>query len=236
MRVFALLLAAGLLAAGPASAQDTSTPVEDPNLRRPQLFEIAQGEVTEHFVVGDGAWGDVLATIAAVRSAEDVSDQTVIDQLWARRDLNPPIFLFEVARRAAASDPERAIEAWLLGRTRTLYDAARCVDSSSLQVLEAATNFSGDEIVGLMDEDGERLERVIRRVHESGATFGGLNSPWWACSFGDAAYLAALNDASMPGAEWLKREILWEPIRNQLNDDLQAYLILVRAGIAAQAE
>jgi hypothetical protein len=230
MRLFASLIAAGLLMSSPALAQD------DPNLRTPQLYEVVDGETRQQFVVGDGAWGDVLATIAAVRVSDEADSDAIVEQLWARRDLNPPIFLFEVARRLAVTDPERALEAYFLGRTRTIYDAQRCLDSTALTVIDAATNFGGEEITNVMAVDGERLERVIRRVQESGAAFGGLHSPWWACSYGEAAYFAAVNNAPLTGAEWLKTELVWEGIRDGMNNNMLGYLELIRAGIEAQAE
>jgi hypothetical protein len=227
MRITTLFVSS-LLIAAPAVAQD------DPHAHSPGLYSVEQGEATAQFVVGDGAWGDIIATIGAVRAADETQNQAIIDQLWERRDINPPIFLFEVARRTAVSNPHRSLEAYFLGRARVLYDAARCVDSTAMGIVDAATNFAGEDIIALMNEDGARLESALSGVYESGAMFTSQVSPWWACSYSDSAYFAAANNATISGAEWLKTEVHWPGIRQSISDNMLGNLELVQAGLAVQ--
>jgi hypothetical protein len=227
MRITTLFVSS-LLIATPAAAQD------DPHAHSPGLYSVEQGEATAQFVVGDGAWGDIIATLGAIRGAEAEQNQAIIDQLWARRDINPPIFLFEVARRTVTSNPERSLEAYFLGRARVMYDAARCVDSSAMGIVDASTNFAGEDVVALMGDDGARLESVFSQVYESGALFTSQVSPWWACSYGDSAYFAAANNATISGAEWLKTEVQWAEIRQRISDNMLGNLELMQAGLAVQ--
>ena len=219
------VLMAGLMmisGSGLATAQD------DPNVRTPSLYVVEQENVRAEFVVGDAAWGDILATISAVRSGEETSNQQIADQLWERRDENPPVFLFEVARRLIATNPERAVEAYFLGRARSVYDASRCVDSSALEVVEMASQFAGPEVGEVLSSRLDLVERVLQRLLDSGEIFTSTASPWWACSFSESAYYAALNGATMQGDEWLKVEAVWPSVQESVRANLRGNIQLVQ--------
>ena len=64
-----LTLGLGLGVVAPASAQGNAA---DPNYRTPGIYIVEQDDVEAHFVVGDGAWGDVIATLAALRESPQV--------------------------------------------------------------------------------------------------------------------------------------------------------------------
>lgn len=221
-----LVLAAGLSAA--AMAQH-----DDPNYRTPQIFTVEQGEMQAHFIIGDMAWGDVTATLAALRENGPENDAAIIQQLWDARDQNAPVFLFEVSRRAAQSDPQLAIEAYFLGRSRSIYDAARCIDSTAFGVVDLATQYAGEDVVALMQERLGDLPVIVDRIVEEGSAFNGQASPWWACSFGESAYIAAINDAPMTGPEWLKVEANWPGIRLDVENNLRSNAARLRQVLAA---
>jgi len=209
---------------------------DDPNLRNPTIYVVEQEDAIAHYVVGDEAWGNVMVTLGLLRDQGPEQDQAIADQLWQRRDINPPIFLYEVTRRVADTDPVRALEAYFLARGRILYDASRCLDSTALSVVDAAAVFAGDDLVDLMQSDPDRLEASLANVYNGGELFTGQASPWWACSFGDAAYIAATNEAAMPGNQWLKTEMRWQESRDLVSNNTQYMLELIRAGIEAQNE
>ena len=211
---------------GPALAQ------EDPNLRTPSIYVVEHEGVRGEFVVGDAAWGDVLATLSAVRSADESQAEAISQQLWERRDLNPPVFLFEVARREAATNPERALEAYFLGRARSVYDAMRCVDSTSMEVVDMASQYAGEGIVSLLSERLDLAEPALQRLLDSDAAFSSQASPWWACSFGQAAYYAAVNNSPMAGNEWLRVEGTWSSLQDTVRRNIEGNLLIVQSARA----
>ncbi|WP_417484215.1 hypothetical protein [Maricaulis salignorans] len=230
MRRMILILACLMLAA-PAWSQSG-----DANLRRPGIMSVDTEGGEAQFVVGDAAWGDVLVTLSALRNTETGQSPAIAQQLWERRDINPPFFLFEVARLTVATDPDRALQAYFLGRARSIYDASRCIDSSALNVVGAASEYAGPEVTELMNSDPALLEAALAATIASGEIFTSQASPWWACSYGNAAYFAAVNQADMPGAEWLKVEAVWPALRAAISNNLDANLAMIREGQAASAQ
>jgi hypothetical protein len=234
MRILTMILTmplAVLVLASPGHGQD-----EDRNMRHPAIMSVEGEGAESQFVVGDAAWGDVLVTLATLRGAEPERASTIADQLWQRRDTNPPIFLFEVARLTIETNPDRALQAYFLGRARSIYDASRCVDPSALAVVTASSQQAGPAVTELMNSDTARLAAALSAVIESGEVFTSQASPWWACSYGNAAYYAAINSAAMPGAEWLKVENVWPALRTAITSNMNDNLARVREGQLAQAE
>jgi len=209
---------------------------DDPNLRQPRIYVVETDEGVEHYVVGGAAWGDVVATLTLMRGEGADQDQMIAAELWQRRDINPPIFLYEITRRISDTDPDRALEAYFLARARILYDATRCLDTSALAVVDAASLFAGDGLVELMQNNPDLLEASLANLYSGGQLFTSQASPWWACSYGDTAYIAATNNADMPGNQWLKTEMRWQESQEHVNENIVIMLELIRAGIAAQNE
>tara|TARA_R110000868_G_scaffold57591_2_gene177847 strand:- start:80600 stop:81319 length:720 start_codon:yes stop_codon:yes gene_type:complete len=221
-----MILLGCLLMTAPALAQDS-----DPDTHHPAIMMVPNEDGSEsQFVVGDMAWGDVLATMVRLRAIDPAQSAAIAEDLWARRDLNAPIFLFEVARLTAESNPDRALQAYFLARARTIYDASRCVDPSAIAVVDMASAQAGDAINDLLVSDPARVASALERVIQSGEVFTGQASPWWACSSGSAAYYAAVNQAAMPREEWLKVESTWQPLRNAITNNLNANLAMIRDG------
>ncbi|WP_323763070.1 hypothetical protein [Maricaulis sp.] len=230
------LIASGLLTAslavGIAGAQDASA---DANARSPEIVIVPLGgeEGEAHFVVGEMAWGDVLGLLNQLQSGTGDSVLEVAQTLWSSRDLNPPFFLFELARLTAESDPEFAVQAYFLGRSRTMYDAARCLDSSALDVINEASAYAGETVVQVIASRPELTIAAIEHVIETDGAFASQASPWWACSFGTNAYFAAVNGQTLTGDEWLMVESRWPSVRERVSVNLQNNLDMMQAAVAA---
>lgn len=230
------LIGAGLLTAsltvGVAGAQDVAA---DPNARSPELVIVTLGEEEgeAHFVVGEMAWGDVLGLLHRLQAEPDERTIEVAQTLWATRDANPPFFLFELARLTAESDPEFAVQTYFMGRSRTMYDAARCLDSTALDVINEASAYAGETVVQVIAERPELTIAAIEHVIETGAAFAGEGSPWWACSFGTNAYFAAVNGQSLSGDEWLMVEGRWPSVRQSISANLRNDLDMMQRSVAA---
>lgn len=232
MRLAGVLSMALALAATPAMAQDAASDSADPNLRQPEIFSVDVEGTRVQYVIGDGAWGNIYANLAQIRRLPAENDAEVIERLWAERDNTAPIFLMEVARRAAPTNPELAIEAYLLGRVRTIYDISRCLDSTSAGILPVVTSQAGPEVEGLLNDRIAHVSVVLENMYSEGAAFTGTTSPWWACSFGDAAFFAAANGVAMSGQEWLKVESRWATEQGNINENLLQQIMLLRTALA----
>ena len=229
-------IAAGVLATslvgGAGLASDEAT---DPNARSPEIVIVPVGEdgSEAHFVVGDMAWGDVLGILNQLQNQPSEQTIEVAQTLWTSRDVNPPFFLFELARLTAESDPTFAVQAYFLGRSRTMYDAARCLDSSALDVINEASAYAGDAVVQVIANRPELTIEAIEHVIETEGAFASEASPWWACSFGSSAYFAAVNGDTLAGDEWLIVESRWPSVRSRIEANLQNNLTMMRDAVAA---
>jgi len=231
------LIGAGLLTAsmavGVASAQDAAG---DANARTPEIIVVPVEGGEAHFVVGQMAWGDTLGLLNQIHSQTDVPSDEMVQRLWIARDETPPFFLFELARLTADSDPAFAVQAYFIGRARTMYDAARCLDSTALDVINEASSYAGDTVIEVMAERPELTVTAIESLIASGGAFTGTASPWWACSFGTNAYYAAVNGDTLSGNEWLMIESRWPSVRERISANLQNNLEMLRTNMAAAAD
>lgn len=221
-------LACGFLAA--LSLAATASAQEFGGTRNPELMEITLSDGSRtHFVVGQYAWGELLAEMGTLRGEAASRDREIAEQLYAARNTIPPGMLFESARRYAAFDPEQAVYVFLLARARTLYDALRCVDSTATEGIPVITDMAGNEVAALMNinEEGggaartERMQRALQRLLDSGEIFTGTFSPWWICSASDSAFFAAVNEAAMPQDEWLKQQAVWPTVQEQVRRNIR---------------
>lgn len=222
-------IACGLLAALALSAT-AAAQMEYGGTRYPELIEVPVGDggVT-HFVIGQYAWGEMLAEMGNLRNESSDRDREIATQLFEARDTIPAGMLFEAARRYASFDEEQAVYVFFLARARTFYDALRCVDSTALNAIEIITDMSGQEMAALLNitTDGntiahtERMQRALARVLASNEISTSEFSPWWICSGSDTAYFAAVNNAEMPEAEWLKNRSLWPGIEEQVRRNIR---------------
>lgn len=223
-RIFCGLMAAAAFA-GLASAQ-----MEFGGARNPVLTEVtlADGSTT-HFVVGEGAWGEVLAEMGVMRGEDRSRDLEIAEQLYTSRDTIPAAYLFEAARRYASFDPDQAVYVFFLARARTLYDAMRCLDSSATNAVAIISDMAGGDVAAYMNisDDGTAfanitlMQAALDRLQESGETFTGEYSPWWVCSASDSVFIAASNEAPMPENEWLKPRNVWPSAQRQVEQNIE---------------
>ncbi|WP_291842889.1 hypothetical protein [Maricaulis sp.] len=227
------LIGAGLLAASAAGAVLAQDATGDANARSPGIVVIPIEGGEAHFVVGDMAWGDALGTLSQLQTQTEIPPDELAQRLWLARHDSPPLFMFELARMTVDSDPAFAIQAYFLGRVRTMYDAARCLDSSAIEIINEASAYAGEAIISVMAERPELTVAAIETILESGSAFSGGNSPWWACSFGSNAYFAAVNEQTLSGDEWLMVENRWPAIEARITANIQSNLEMMRATIVA---
>lgn len=202
--------------------------------RTPTLIEVPLGEdAINVFVMGDRAFGDVFQEIAALRALPADRNEEIANSIWERRSEAEPIFLMEAARRYATFNEERALYAYFLGRSRVIYDARRCADSTALESVEVVDQFAQSEIAPLMADVG-RVHDQLSAVYSSGETFTSTTSPWWICSSSNSAFFAAQNGATLTEAEWLRVPSLWPGIQDSMNNNMLANIRVFAA--AAEEE
>lgn len=231
------LMAAASLA-GLAFAQ-----MEDGGTRNPVLTEVtlADGNTTS-FVVGDGAWGEVLAEMGVMRGEDSIRDREIAEQLYNARNEIPAAYLFEAARRYASFDPDQAVYVFFLARGRALYDALRCLDSTATNGVPIVTDMAGGEVAAFMNisDDGQafanvtRMQAALDRLQENGEIFTGGFTPWWICSASDSVYIAATNSAPMPENEWLKPREIWPSSRRLVEDNMERNRALLAVALGAR--
>tara|TARA_R110002072_G_scaffold143659_2_gene289659 strand:+ start:2265 stop:2975 length:711 start_codon:yes stop_codon:yes gene_type:complete len=230
---FALAVAATM--SGPALAQEAITlSAQDDGTHTPQLREVpGANNVTNYYVIGDDAFGDVFAQMATLRQIPEAENRRVADDLWDRRDTNAPIFLMEAARRYVTIDPERAVEAFLLGRARIVYDALRCSDSTAIQAIPLVNEFAGDAVTQLLS-DWSRTHRHLTAIYSSGDIFTSQASPWWICSSTDSVFYAAVNNQPITRNEWLKQAVDWPAVRDAVNRNMVTNINVAEAQAEGQ--
>lgn len=124
-------------------------------------------------------------------------DPAVLWKLESSATSMPTPYLYELARRIAARDPERALRTYLLARTRMTYDASRCADPAAMEALRAWDLLLIPDIQFLFTQQRpapEQIEAVL--VQE--AKFPDNMEPWWVCRSGMAAMTAAMKGDAGP--------------------------------------
>ncbi|WP_394694278.1 hypothetical protein [Hyphobacterium sp.] len=232
----------GLLAAA-AFAGLASAQMVVGGTRHPVLTEVtlSDGNSTS-FVVGDGAWGEVLAEMGVMRGEDRSRDREIAEQLYNARNEIPAAYLFEAARRYASFDPDQAVYVFFLARGRALYDALRCLDSTATNGVPIVTDMAGGEVASFMNisDDGQsfanvtRMQAALDRLQENGEIFTGEFTPWWICSASDSVYIAATNSAPMPENEWLKPREVWPSAQRMVEQNMARNRALLAVTIGAR--
>lgn len=194
------LILAILLGLGGGSAN------ADEYTRKPQLKSITQGNITNTFVVGAGSWAEMVASVQQLRNIPRDKDTEVLLSLTLKEKELPPIYLLEVARRTCEANPQQAINTFVLATTRMRFDALRCRDKSarggvtmtlrSLQMPICANLWTTEHMLVAYENIRERRD-----------LFDYSSSPWWMCSHGMSAVMAATNNKTLERDDWLIPEI-----------------------------
>ncbi|MEE2567648.1 hypothetical protein [Hyphobacterium marinum] len=231
----ALIPVLALTLAAPAIAQDAIIlSQQGDGTHRPQLREVqGANNVTTYYVIGDGAFGDVFGALAELIQRPDTANREVADFLWENRDVNPPAFLMEAARRYASIDPDRSAQAYFLGRARIVYDAMRCSDSTALQAIPIINEFAGPEMATVLS-DPARIHAQLSAVYSSGEAFTSPASPWWICSSADSVFFAAVNNQPITRNEWLKQQTEWSVVRDGVNRNMLTNIRLAETAMNGQ--
>lgn len=203
-----MALAAAALMPRVASAEEAKTP---------EVSIEQRGNITSIKTAGAG-WGGVIKAVQALRAAPATQDAELIQSLTKDMDSLPPAYIYELARRTCASDPDRAIYLLYLAGMRVRYDALRCVDpTAQAGVTATLMSLPMPECKALSDK--ERITPALKALRASPQVmFASKESPWWICSHGMAAITAGLQKKSLQTSEWQRPESEWAGFQKQLLD------------------
>jgi hypothetical protein len=203
----------------PALAEETP--------KTPQIVIEKQGNVTS-ITSGGSGWSGVIKDVQNLRTLPPAKDAQVIAFLTKNMDALPPAYMYELARRTCASDPDRALEVFGVAGMRIRYDIYRCVDKTAQAGL-AATLMSLPLPACRILQDKPKVVASLKRLRSSQELFASRASPWWICSHGMAAISAGLEHKTLAASEWLKPEAEWDAIRRKIIDDID-YTIKKHSG------
>jgi hypothetical protein len=134
-------------------------------------------------------------------------------------DWLPPAYIYELARRTCATDPDRAIYIFNLAGSRMRYDAFRCVDETALEGIAATiASLPMPECRVLLDM--KKTVAALKKLRASPAPFASKASPWWICSHGMAAVEAGLANKELAPSDWEKPEAEWDGVRREIAEQI----------------
>jgi len=137
-------------------------------------------------------------------------DAAILARLEKEAALMPTPYLYELARRLAAKDPDRSLQTYLVARTRLTYDASRCADPAALEGLRAWDMIVAPDIRFLF-VTRRPSNSVVNGALAEEAKLPANTEPWWICRSGMPAMTAAMNSA--PGPLKLKPTSEWPELR-----------------------
>lgn len=130
----------------------------------------------------------------------------------------PTPYLYELARRLAANDPDGSLRTYLVARARMTYDASRCADAAALEGIRAWDMVVAPDIRYLFVA-GPPSAAIVNAALADEAKLPADNEPWWICRSGMAAMTAAMKGAAGPIA--LKTADEWPALRKAAQDNLR---------------
>jgi hypothetical protein len=197
------------------SSVDRAAAQEAP--RTPQLQIESHGAITNITIAGD-SWSGVIKKVQALRQVPRDQDASVVATLTKDLDSLPPPYIYELVRRTCHASPEKAAYLFALAGSRMRYDALRCVDQSAKPGVQA-TLYSLQ-----MPECKEMLSNMelnlssLRQVRDAKELFSSKVSPWWICSHGMRAIMAAADKKALAPSDWLKSESEWSAMQKEVRD------------------
>jgi hypothetical protein len=188
--------------------------------KQPELVVEQQGRVT-NIRVGGASWSGIIKEVEALRALPADKDGEVIDKLQKELDTNPPAYIYELTRRVCRTDPQRAVDLFALAWHRIRYDAVRCVDKSARAGVYATfLSLPLQECRAL--DDNRFVRPALEKVLNSSDLFASKASPWWICSHGMQAIMAAMEKKTLQTSDWLKPESEWPAIRQEILGQIDA--------------
>jgi hypothetical protein len=184
----------------------------------PQVVVENQGNVTLIKTGGTG-WAGVIEAIQKLRALPADKDAQLIDVLQKNMDTLPPAYIYELARRTCASDPDRAIYLFDLAGARARYDAFRCVDETAQEGIAATImSLPMPECKALADMS--KTVAALKTLRASTEPFSSMAPPWWICSHGMAAVMAGLSNKTLAMSEWEKPQSEWAGIKRDIVEQM----------------
>lgn len=190
-----------LLLATPASGQSPVTIIETTN-GVVTNFDTPRLEASPEFV--------------AMRNRTDT--EAVILQLTKDRDINPAPYLFELARRLLPTDSKLAVQWYMIGMTRLLYDGLRCSDRS----VYADGGFLGHwvrqypEVAQQITGDRPDIAALQTNVRQRPDLFAGSSDIWYVCSHGMVAISAGMSGKAIAEVDYLRPRKQWPALQTYL--------------------
>jgi hypothetical protein len=145
-----------------------------------------------------------------------LSDPQIVARLERDHASLPTPFLYELARRLAATAPDRARGWFMLARLRMAYDVGRCADSQTREALQAWDGLVANDLMPVLRHASpEQLLAGRRFALEREAALPAGTRPWWVCYGGLGSFAAA---ADGPPPLRLSPEGEWPELRRRLRN------------------
>lgn len=209
------LLVCGLCVASAGFAQT-------PDAKQPGMAVQQQGAITNYLVV-DPDLTRQTQVLTALRQAPASQDDMIIPWITNNARNLPPAFLYELSRRLwNRQRSQEAFEWYALGGLRARYDAARCIDKTAPQGIAYLPALASDVSTGIQQQRAE-YGRAGLRALERTDLLSSTVSPWWICSHGIDAAIAASEKRQMDKARWLKPESEWDALRTAIVQQSKTY-------------
>src|SRR5215831_18989718 len=161
---------------------------------------------------------------AAIHDKPSSENPTLIPQLMAAANRLPPQYLYELSRRLWETDKHAAMEWFVVGKARALYDAQRCVDTTARQGIQILPMIAPDVMKGI-EADRKAYGDAGLRALARPDIFLDTESPVWICSHGMGAVMSGIQNKPMKESDWLRPPAEWEGIKNELRKELTQYFI-----------
>ncbi len=144
-------------------------------------------------------------------------DAVTLEMLERSAASLPTPYLYELARRLAARDPDRALRTYLVARVRMTYDASRCDDPAALEAVGAWDLIVAKDLRYLLRQGVFPAAIVDAALVEEGK-LAADTIPWWVCRSGMPEMSAAL--AGKVGPLKLKQASEWPALREAARSEI----------------
>lgn len=151
---------------------------------------------------------------------DDLSDPAILERLEREYVGLPTPYIYELARRTALSNPERALGYYFLAEMRMAYDAGRCANAEAREAVSGWDRFMLPGLAPFIRRLTPKQSRLaVSFALEREASMPAATRPWWVCYTGLQNYQAALAGNEIELA--LKPEAEWPAVRQQIRSQMQ---------------